>query len=197
MKKCQGTFNYIFSPHSLSLLEDLGMTTDSSKKTETSGYISQDIWLTDAQHSDFCIQFREIINEEEFLAGVNSSNIEIMAPGFIEKKNLTNQDKTNSPFKLVGLLLEDIGNTKEQILQWEFPCEIFWFSPNKGEPFHQFPFQLSYKKKFPFWAVILKCDDLKSVSDLVSAHINEVEFQNNKALWVHLETTSWDFLIIN
>lgn len=192
MKKCQGTYNYIFSNHSLAFLQELRLLQQQSSTKEANGYIAKDIWLKNS--SNFCIQFREIINEEEFLTGAaRSLSIESIEPGFIDNQNMPDPEdnQLESIYTLKGLLIEDSVAARKQVLEWEFPCQIYWFLPQAGTLFHQF----SYKKKFSFWAILIECKNMQNLSQINTTNVTEVEFQNKKALWVHLETTSWDFLI--
>ncbi|MGZ3791073.1 MAG: hypothetical protein ACXVCP_01900 [Bdellovibrio sp.] len=193
MKTCQGTFNYIFSNHSFNLLQDLQLLQPTAKKKETQGYIAKDIWVKTPDNKDFCIEFREIVNEEDFLLSHDSSVNESISPGFFEEKNLRNEPVILSQhYQLKGIIIEDSVAARKQAEEWSFPCPIFWAQSSAIQDLYH---QLSYKKKFPLWAILLEINEPNLLKNLNEVLFNNIEFQNKQMKWLHMETTAWDFLI--
>ncbi|MGZ3774101.1 MAG: hypothetical protein ACXVCY_08990 [Pseudobdellovibrionaceae bacterium] len=191
MIECQGTFNYIFSKYSLKVLESLGLTIEKEPKEEMFGYSSFNLWIYSSENLNFCIQFREIVNEENFLLNFKSAAIEAVCPGFLKDTNSSYMPSPVAHYKLKALILEDNAELKEQLNSWDFPCPILWVHSKPGDPLYT----LSYKKKFPYWAVLLEHEKLEDIENLKMPDSSLISFQNKKTVWVHTETTAWDFLI--
>lgn len=190
MKICQGTFNYVFSKNSLGLLEKLGLPAE--QKKEASGCIVQNFWIkTSSKDLNFCIQFREIINEDELLTSRQAPALQNIAPGFLEKAE-AHPPAVSLDFQILGILVQDLPLTQQYLKKWKFDFEIVLSSSDPNDPFHK----LSYKKLFPFWAILLSCPSLAGIPAIEEIESTEIKWKNQKALWFHLETTSWDFIIV-
>ena len=193
MKNCFGSLNYIFSPHSLTILKEIGLLPKDSKGIEQAGCMIHDVWF-EIENQKFCLQFHEIINEVEFLKNAKSATVESISPNFFEKENsnlnLQIPHTLQNTFKLQGFIAEDITAINEKIKQWQFPFNVTLAHPDENF----FYKKLSYKKKFPFWCLLLESKQLPTIANQ-QGDVSEIQWKDKKAIWIHLETTAWDLLI--
>lgn len=188
MKNCQLTFNYVFTPLTLRLLEECGLRlTDWS---EQNGVITQSLWLQTKQ-SPFCVQFKEVLEEQDLRSLSLKESDSPLEPGFGELPphlSIPSPEKDSPVFTLKGFIIEDRKDTRQKIRDWKLPAEIYWSEPAEGH----LSFQLSYRKVFPYWALLIEVDDWEKFPRPTS--LTEVTWHNRAGLWLHLETTSWDFV---
>lgn len=191
MKNCFGSLNYIFSPHSIAILKEIGLLPAGSTGHEKSGCMIHDVWF-ELPSRNFCVQFHEIINENEFEKNGKLSTVESISPKFIDEEILTNSSPMtfHNNFKLKGLIVEDILATREKIKLWQFPFEVKMVHPDENFFFKK----LSYRKKFPFWCILLEAHEIPVINNQ-KVDVTIIDWNNQKSTWIKLETTSWDLLI--
>lgn len=191
MQKCQGTFNYIFSSLTRERLTHYQLLTTAQYEKEIAGIRLTHIWLT-TKSKPFCVEYREII-DEELSESFRDKSLAALRPGFLEPEHLPSAPPPSltSPYRLKALLIQEEPGIKDRIKNVLFPCEIIWANPEKELLDHQ----LSYKKIFPFLALILECENLEQVPHKEELIYLE-SWHQHKVLWLQQETISWDFLFI-
>ncbi|MBV2167750.1 MAG: hypothetical protein KUL82_03490 [Bdellovibrio sp.] len=191
MQNCQGTFNYIFSSLTRERLTRYHLLAHPQYEKEIAGIRLTHIWLT-TKAQPFCVEYREII-DEDLSESFRDKSLAVLCPGFLEPEHLPSKAIPSlvSPYRLKAMLIQEDPGMKERLKNVLFPCEIIWANPEKENLEHQ----LSYKKIFPFWALILECETLEQVP-----HKEELVYleswHQHKALWLQQETISWDLLFI-
>lgn len=185
MKNCHGTFHYTFSPFTRERLVHYQLLTESTPKSEEFGIRYRHLWLTTTSQP-FCIEYREIL-DEDLNENLHTKSLSALCPGFIEEIYLPKVSP--SPYRLKGLLLQKNPELQNSLESVTFPCEIIWAEPEK----EHLDYQFCYRKIFPFWALVLECDDLLKVP-----HKEELIYIKNwrqrEVLWLQQETISWDIL---
>lgn len=181
MKKCQGTFSYIFSPQPIKTFAQNGLIADS--QYHYSHHKIFNYWFT-ANQEPFCFQLRQITNEEGFNSNEDNTSLTLLQPGFLEKIELPQPVQIN-PGTIRGLLVNDTPEAHAYLKNWILPFEITWAKNSENTFFHE----LSYRKTFPYWSVLLHFDDQKVFQNFPSQ-----TFPAPRSRWVHLETASWDLI---
>lgn len=191
MQKCQGTFNYIFSSLTRERLTRYQLLATPQYEKEIAGIRLTHIWLA-TKSQPFCVEYREII-DEELSESFREKSLAALCPGFLKPEHLpfATRPTPTSSYRLKALVLQEEPGMKERIKNVLFPCDIIW--ANAGE--EPLDHQLSYKKIFPFWVLVLECEALEQVP-----HKEELVYLENwhqqKGLWLQQETISWDLLFI-
>lgn len=186
MKKSQGTYCYIFSDQCLQTLTNAGFIL--SAPQENSGLKIHNVWVRTPDMQPYCLQFREICNEEFFYRNTYNITADLISPGFMETDLGTNKP-VMSDFILKGFLLQDIPEVRGQVLQWELPSEVIWGQPGQN----LFLRQLWYRKKFSHWGLLL--EPTASAQNTSLNKFPEVDLPPHKVRWISTETISWDLLI--
>lgn len=188
MKKCQGTFSYVFSPQDLQVLEGLNLY--SKLQSDTDSMLVRNFWIS-SNGIPFCLQYREIVNEEALLPQQQMRALDRLMPGLLKASEITPPSPLplSQELQLCGIVVEDLPTTRAPMTDWELPFPITWSQPTADELSHRF----SYRKAFPFWALLLSCSSLSSLPQ--SPFSQAVQWKEQRALWIPMETTTWDLLI--
>lgn len=121
-----------------------------------------------------------------------SPSLQNITPGFLETMEPKAPLALSNDLEILGLIIQDLPATNQYLKNWKFGFDIVLANSETNDSFHR----LSYKKLFPFWAILLGCPSLSTIPTVESIESTALSWENKKAIWFHLETTSWDVIIV-
>lgn len=185
MEKCHLTYSYIFTPWVPELLSSHGF--DLTREPDSNGTVAHDMWLG-TSNGPFCARLIEVIDETSLTSKTFPSELSLR-PGFEFKMPESPQGLTPK-FQLQGFLFQDKAPLPQDISNLQLPAPVHHEPPES-----QLARMLSYRKVSPYWALVVKPTTERQ--ELVSSEkAIRLSWRNQDALWLQLETTCWDILII-
>jgi hypothetical protein len=200
MAKLWSAFNIIFTEFPTEGLLSKGFSLNEKVEEGPDGVYHRFLPLQNA-----CLEWIEVIDEESFLKDKKNSNHSHLAPGIrlIDSEESISVDqipilRTNRPQQIRGDSHLN-GVTSLKGLLWNLPSPdikledgIRIYQAQSSEPYYT---DFQKRKDFPFWAVVLSCEDLeKFVTRAVPDSI--IEFEGKKACLIKEYLTCWDIIVI-
>lgn len=183
MEKCHLTYSYIFTPWVPELLLSQGF--DLTREPDSNGVMAHDIWLTTADGL-FCARLIEIIDETSLSDRKTDSPL---MPGFAPRA--PEPPKGLKPkFQLKGFVFQAQDPAPESPEWLPLPAPVYRESPESA-----LGKLLSYRKASPYWALVVQPESGKP-PPLTQQTGNRLSWRDQDVLWLQLETTCWDILIL-
>lgn len=185
MDVCQGTINYVFSSRCFAFLREAGFVITQQSSTPSTKTYSV---CLQTENDPFYVHYEQIIDEVVFEQEHNGRAIGTLSPRFIHANRNSSKDVV-SPYFLENILIEDTPSTIDLKSSVPFGNKILLKNYQDNSLFHQ----MWYRKKFPFWAIVIHKTQ-PVVPDCFKG-LPKVEFNSKSYFWFQNETTAWDLLI--